>query len=149
MTLDKPKNGSLIPILDFLRLLAKKEGRPKYECLADWISKIPEGFSCARAVSSVREGCKEIYEPADCGNFFVKIADNCSGKIRKLKSCPETFMVDENLKTKYCREEQGDSWPYEGTGNWVIKTRRTENYDCCCNSNDCCNDCFSWPYLGT
>ena len=150
MTMDKPQNGSLVTMIDFYRLIAKETGRTKYDCLADWISKIPEGFSCARVVSSVREGCKEIYEPADCDNIIVKVASKEScGDVYKLKLCPEKFMANEDLKNFFCREEIGSSYPYEETGKWVIANRRMENYDCCCEEEDCCNDCFSPPYLGT
>ena len=155
MAKDNSKNDSLVTMLDLYRSIAKETGRPKYECLADWISKIPEGFSCARAVSSVRERCQEIYEPTDCSNMLVKVAskESCGDEYR-LKECPEKFMADEHLRAKYCEpellydEDSQNSYPYEPTGKWVIYTRRRENYNCCCSENDCCNGCFSAPYLG-
>ena len=153
MAKDNSKNDSLVPIMDLYRSI--NDGFERYDCLADWISKIPEGFSCARAVSSVRKGCKEIYEPADCSDILVKVAskESCGDEYR-LKECPEKFMADERLKSKYCvgelvySEKSQSSYPYEPTRKWVIRTRRRENYNCCCSENDCCNDCFSPPYLG-
>ena len=139
----KDKSGNLVPTIEFLHQFAnKKKYYNKYNCLADWLSKVPEGFSCAKPVPSVREYCHEIYEPVDCSKMIVKVAPKeiCSAKYGK-QACPETLMENETLKSEYCNE-------YYAAGTWKIKRNSMENMNCCCNKNDCCNDCFSWPYLG-
>ena len=141
------------PYLELLRRYANDTGCDGcygwkwFGCLADWTEKIPEGFSCGRAVSSVKKGCKEIYEPVDCSDLVVKVAsEGCTRKYKK-QLCPDAALSNETLKTDYCHREINER--FEETDNWVINSRNLGNLSCCCDSEDCCNDCFAPAYLGT
>ena len=121
--LDLEENLEKITLLDKYRRQANRNDfgckvcNNHYGCRADWLSQIPEGFSCAKAVASETDGCTEVYEPVDCSNLVVKVAsrkrytnygnsNKCHEKYGKL-SCPAEFMDDEALRNKNCFQVGG------------------------------------------
>ena len=147
--------------LDILRRYANDSGCEGcygwkwFGCLADWQSQIPEGFSCAKAVTSHKDGCKEVYQQVDCSNLVVKVASaqsNCR-RMYKRKSCPTDFMRNETLRNDRCVQMGENGYYYgsehEGIGNWKLGYRSEEDLTCCKSKNDCCDDCISEPNLGT
>ena len=126
-----------------------------FGCLADWTSAIPEGFSCAKAIPAIQDGCKEVFEQVDCSDLVVKVtSDKCEDQYSS-KSCPDAFMKNETLKVDNCLEEEvEEQGEYGGvtfrkTGNWLTRHTSIEDYTCCRNSSDCCQDCFAYANLGT
>ena len=144
-------------------------------CMADWLSQIPDGFSCAKAVASDTVGCNEVYESVDCSNLVVKVAsrkrymnygnnNKCHKKYGKL-SCPAEFMDEEALRNTNCYQVGGmnietDNERYNGywkrvngpqskevNGTWVLRHDSVENLTCCLDKLNCCNDCFEEPNL--
>ena len=118
-----------------------------FGCLHDWQSQIPEGFSCAKAVASNKEGCKEIYEQVDCSDLVVKVASERCSTLYETDQCPLAYMVNETVKNENCMQKYDDNWNPLPT--WVKKSNKLEHYTCCRNSTDCCQDCISKVYLGT
>ena len=126
-----------------------------FGCLADWQSQIPEGFSCAKAITSDKDGCREVYQQIDCSNLVVKVASVQSQCLRmyKYKSCPTAFMRNETLRNDRCFQLREDGYYYgsqhEAIGSWKLRYRGQEDLDCCTSKNNCCDDCISEPNLGT
>ena len=128
-----------------------------FGCLADWIEQIPEGFSCAKAVASNKDGCKEVYQQVDCSDLVVKVSSrdyrtsSCSKKYPK-RTCPTEFMDDQSLKNKKCHRMDKDGiykWTkWENNRTWVVSSSSVEDLTCCSNPSQCCEDCFYEPSLG-
>ena len=143
----KDESGNLRPTIEFLHFIGNREHlTPFYNnnlnCLADWLSNVPEGFSCAKPVPSVGKNCHEIYEPVDCSKMIVKVAtkETCEWIYGK-RACPQMFMENKALKSEICDKNYAKDV-------WELKRNSMENMNCCGDKNNCCNDCFSWPYLG-
>ena len=127
-----------------------------FGCFADWIQQVPEGFSCAKAVASNKDGCEEVYQPVDCSDLVVKVSsrqyeDSCSKKYTK-RTCPTEFMDDQSLRNKKCHRMDEDGTyhgtEWEGNGIWVVSSSNVEDLTCCSNQSQCCEDCFYEPKLG-
>ena len=147
--------------LDLLRRYANDSGCDGcygwkwFGCLADWQSQIPEGFSCAIAVTSHKDECEEVYQQIDCSNLIVKVTSVKSQcrRMYKRKSCPTSFMRNETLRNDKCVQIDEDGFAhgslYEEIGNWKLRYRGENDLTCCSSKDDCCSDCISEPNLGT
>ena len=151
--------------LDLLRRYADDTGcegcygRKVYGCIADWTEQIPEGFSCAKAVPSNKDGCREVYQPVDCTELVVKVSSRqwektCSKRYTR-KKCPTEFIDDQSLRNEKCSwmDENGEGYVVngrepEGNGTWVVRYSSVEDLTCCSKPSQCCDDCFAEPSLG-